>query len=190
MCLLSTMLGLPVPRSCSCFHLPSCWYLSRTPAFNHHPAVNASSSSVSLQLPASASPPSPSGTVLHPIETLWWSLMILCLTILWIALKQLGYSTLVVNTLIQKKSENKKRIRAVVQRHTLLKCNYQITATNSPRKKKCHPLKSAFCLWQMCIISEVILLTVWSYINADNEKYQFNCRYCSMNYCYQRYFAM
>ena len=49
---------------------------------------------------------------------------------------KLGYSTLVVNTLIQKKSENKKRIRAVAQRHTLLKCNCQITATNSPRKKK------------------------------------------------------
>jgi len=49
------------------------------PAFNHHPVVDASSSSASLQLPASAlhssvhllpSPPSPPGTVLQPIETL------------------------------------------------------------------------------------------------------------------------
>ena len=58
------------------------------PAFNHHPAVDASSSSASLQLPASAlhssvhllpSPPSPSwycSTIYRD------SLMIICLTIL------------------------------------------------------------------------------------------------------------
>ena len=94
------------------------------------------------------------------------------------------------NTLLQKKSAKKKRIRAVAQRHALLNCNYQITATNRPRKQKCQPLKSAICMWQMCIISEVILLSVWSYINANNEKYQFNCRCSSINYCHQRYFAM
>ena len=49
------------------------------PAFNHHPAVDSSASSASLQLPASAlhssmhllpSPPSSPGSVLQPIETL------------------------------------------------------------------------------------------------------------------------
>ena len=58
---------------------------------------------------------------------------------------------------------------AVSDIDSLFECVYTIIATNRPRKKKCHPLKSAICMWQMCIIGGVILFTVWSYINADNK---------------------
>ena len=89
----------------------------------------------------------------------------------------LGYSTLVEIPFYRKSWQKKKRIRAVSARWSLFDCISPITATNRPRKKKCHPLKSAICMWQICIISKFILLTVWSYINADNEKFQFNCRW-------------
>ena len=80
------------------------------------------------------------------------------------------------NTLLQKKSAKKKCWRVLHQKKSLFYCISPIMATNRQRKKKCHPLKSAICLWQMCITGGVIFFIVRSYINAETEKYQFNCR--------------
>ena len=69
----------------------------------------------------------------------------------------------------------KKRIKVLHAKKSLFECIFPVKATNRPRKKG-HPLKSAICLWQMCITGGVIFFIVKSYINAETEKYQFNCR--------------
>ena len=84
--------------------------------------------------------------------------------------------------MIQKKSKKNCNWMAVLQRKSLFECISRIMATNTPRKKKCHPLKSAFCLWQVCITDGVICFRLRSYISAETEKYQINCRQYT-NYC-------
>ena len=74
------------------------------------------------------------------------------------------------------KVRKKKCWRVLHPKKSLFECIFPIKATNRPRKKKGHPLKSAICLWQMCITGGVIFFIVKSYINAETEKYQFNCR--------------
>ncbi len=82
----------------------------------------------------------------------------------------------------------KKRIklRVLHPKKSLFECISPIMATNRPRKKNCHPVKSAICLWQMCITGVVIFFIVRSYINAETEKYQFNCRKYTISCDHQR----
>ncbi len=87
---------------------------------------------------------------------------------------------------IEKVGKKKKRIRVLRPKKSLFECISLIMATNRPRKKKCHALKSAICLWQMCITGEVIFFIGRSYINAETENYQFNCRKYTNSCYYQR----
>ncbi len=70
--------GLTSPHSCSCFHLPSCWNLSKTPTTPFKYLLLH----FILQCICFHIHPAPPGSVLKSVETVRWSLMILCLTIL------------------------------------------------------------------------------------------------------------
>ena len=70
---------------------------------------------------------------------------------------------------IEKVGKKKKRIKVLHAKKSLFECISPIMATNRPRKKKCHAVKSAICLWQMCITGEVIFFIVRSCINAETK---------------------
>ena len=102
-----------------------------------------------------------------------------------LSFNKLGYSTY-VEIPFYRKSRQKKIWRVLHPKKSLFDCISPIMATNRPRKKKCHAVKSAICLWQMCITGGVIFFIVRSYTNAETENYQFNCRKYTDSCYYQR----
>ncbi len=68
---------------------------------------------------------------------------------------------------------------------SLFECIFPIKATNRPRKKMLSTQER-----NLLVIGGVIFFTVRSYIYAETEKYQFNCRKYTESCDYQRQLIM